>query len=163
MTKVLDRMALQRAVIDKAKAGDYRELLSWLRTGRASRELCDFAADIIAGKVKRPKHRPARHRTAREMLQQARRVRELERSPGGISGAQQWHKQRTNSSVGKTAIQESLSVMGPLLDETEEAIRIFEIIQEYRQSESNGLDDDMPLADIVKAAMSWHASRKLRT
>ena len=66
-------------------------------------------------------------------------------------------------SVGKTAIQESLSVMGPLLDETEEAIRIFEIIQEYRQSESNGLDDDMPLADIVKAAMSWHASRKLRT
>ena len=96
-------------------------------------------------------------------MRQAERVRELERTP-------EWNKRTAavaqaakELGVGKTAIQESLSICEPMLNVTQEAIRIFEIVQEYRESESNGLDDDMPLADIVKAAMSWHTSRKLRT
>jgi hypothetical protein len=96
-------------------AGDFRGLLEALRSGKASPEDCALAADIIEGKVKRPRHRPKHPKTWEESLRPAKRVRELERQGWGKRTAAV-AQVAAEFGISKTAVQASLSEWEPTLD-----------------------------------------------
>jgi hypothetical protein len=88
--------------------GDFRGLLKELRSGKASPEDCALAADIIEGKIKRPRHRPKHPKTWEEAMHPAKRVRELERQ-GWRKRAAAVAQVAAELGISKTAVQVSLS------------------------------------------------------
>jgi hypothetical protein len=126
MSRVITRWDLLiGSVLKQAEAGDYRQLLSSLRSGNPPPEICALAADIIEGKIKRPKHRPLRYRTVHEMTLQAQRVLELQANgwPKRMAAVK---KAAEEFGVGTRTIQESLAVCEPALKATKQAIRVLE-------------------------------------
>jgi hypothetical protein len=59
--------------------GDFGPLIATLRKGAASSQVQNVIADILEGKLKPPRHRPARKGTRKRHLEIARKVRELAR------------------------------------------------------------------------------------
>jgi hypothetical protein len=118
-------------IIADAKKGDLSGLLRSLRSENPSPEVCAFAADIIEGKVKRPKHRPPRMKRAEESMRPALRVLELE-AAGCNKRAAAVNQTAKELRICERLVQEWLSQWEPTLESLR---RMQSDLEAFRQAE----------------------------
>ena len=130
-----------------ARHGDFRGLLRELRSGHPSPEACAMAADLIEGKIKRPKHRPTLQKTWAEAARPAQRVRELERQGWG-KGKRMAVVAKVAAELGisRTAVQASLSEYEPMLKGADRLEAIAEYISRDPDFEAYA---DMSVAEYI--------------
>ena len=130
-----------------ARDGDLRGLLRELRSGNPSPEACAMAADLIEGKIKRPKHRPTLQKTWTEAVLPARRVHELERQGWGKGKRTAVvAKVAADLGISKSAVQQSLSEWEPTLNGWHRLEAIIEYISRDPDFEAYA---DMSVAEYI--------------
>ena len=136
-----------------ARQGDFRGLLRELRSGKPSPEACAMAADLLEGKIKRPKHRPKLSKTWTEAARPAQRVRELERQGWGRGKRTAVvAKVAAELGISRTAVQASLSECEPTLNREDR----FEAISEY-------ISRDPDFEAYADMSVAEYISRKVLT
>jgi hypothetical protein len=106
-----------------------------------------MAADLIEGKIKRPKHRPTLQKTWAEAARPAQRVRELERQGWG-KGKRMAVVAKVAAELGisRTAVQASLSEYEPMLKGADRLEAIAEYISRDPDFEAYA---DMSVAEYI--------------
>jgi hypothetical protein len=133
--------------ISAARDGDFRGLLRELRSGNPSPEASAMAADLLEGKIKRPRHRPKLAKTWAEVALPAQRVRELERQGWGKGKRMAVvAKVAADLGISESAVYASLSECEPTLNGWDRLEAIIEYISRDPDVERYA---DMSVAEYI--------------